>query len=63
MDQALTEIDKQYAIAQKNNDAAAMTGDLQLKGNILLEMGKYDAAKEAFDEALKTTTDSDCRSR
>jgi len=58
LDQALAEVEKQYAVAQKNNDAAAMTGDLQLKGNILLEAGKYDAAKQAFDQALKTTTDS-----
>ena len=57
-DQALAEAEKQYAIAQKNNDAAAMTGDLQLKGNVLLEMGKYDDAAKAFEEALKTTTGS-----
>ena len=35
-----------------------MAGDLQLKGNILLEMGKVDEAKQAYDLALKTTTDS-----
>ena len=35
-----------------------MTGDLQLKGNILLEMGKADDAKKAFEQALKTTADS-----
>jgi len=58
MDQALAEVGKEYAIAQKNNDAAAMTGDLQLKGNILLEMANYEAAKQAFEQALKTTTDS-----
>lgn len=57
-DQALAEAEKQYAIAQKNNDAAAMTGDLQLRGNILLEMGKADDAAKAFDQALKTTADS-----
>jgi tetratricopeptide (TPR) repeat protein len=57
-DQALAEVAKQYAIAEKNNDAAAMTGDLQLKGNILLEMGKFDDARQAYEQALKTTTDS-----
>jgi tetratricopeptide (TPR) repeat protein len=57
-DQALAEAAKQYAIAEKNNDAAAMTGDLQLKGNILLEMGKADDAKKAYEQALKTTADS-----
>jgi predicted negative regulator of RcsB-dependent stress response len=35
-----------------------MTGDLQLKGNILLDMGKYDDARQAYEQALKTTTDS-----
>ena len=57
-DQALAETAKQYAIAEKGNDAAGMTGDLQLKGNILLEMGKADDAKKAFEQALKTTADS-----
>ena len=54
LDQGLAEVEKQYAVAQKNNDAAAMSGDLQLKGNILLEMGKYEEAWKAFDQALKT---------
>ncbi|HET6977891.1 MAG TPA: tetratricopeptide repeat protein [Pyrinomonadaceae bacterium] len=57
-DQALAEVAKQYAIAEKANDAAAMTGDLQLKGVILLEMGKPDDAKKAYEQALKTTADS-----
>jgi len=29
-----------------------------LKGNILLEMGKFDDARQAYEQALKTTTDS-----
>jgi tetratricopeptide (TPR) repeat protein len=57
-DQGLASLEKQYAVAQKNNDAAAMTGDLVLKGNILLEMGKFDDARKAYDQALKTTADS-----
>jgi tetratricopeptide (TPR) repeat protein len=36
----------------------AMAGDLQMKGNVLLEMGKYDDARKAYDEALKMTTES-----
>jgi tetratricopeptide (TPR) repeat protein len=58
LDQALAEVDKEYAIAQKNNDPANINGDLQLKANILLEAGKYDAAKQAFEQALKATMDS-----
>ena len=58
MDKALEEVDKQYALGQKINDVAAMTGDLQLKGTILLEMGKYDEAKEQFERILKMTEGS-----
>ena len=58
LDQALAEVEKQYALGQKTNDMPAMAGDLQLKGNILLEMGKFDDAKKAYEQVLKTTTDS-----
>lgn len=58
MDDALAEMDKQYALAEKINDAAAMSGDLQAKGAILLESGKYDEAKSQFDRALKVVEDS-----
>ena len=58
MDKALEEVDKQYALGEKTNDVAGMTGDLQLRGNILLEMGKPDEAKAAFDRLLKMTEGS-----
>ena len=58
MDSALQEVDKQYALGEKTNDIPAMTGDLQLKGNIMLEMGKYDEAKALFERGLKMTQDS-----
>jgi tetratricopeptide (TPR) repeat protein len=35
-----------------------MTGDLQLKGNIMLEMGKPDEAKALFERGLKMTEGS-----
>ena len=35
-----------------------MAGDLQLKGNVLLEMGKLADAKQAYEQALKMTLDS-----
>ena len=54
LDQALAEVEKQYALGEKSNDAAAMAGDMQLKGNILLEMGRHDDAKKAYEQALKT---------
>src|SRR3712207_4771649 len=58
LDKALEEVQKQYALGEKIGDVAAMTGDLQLKGNILVEMGKYDEAKAEFDRLLKMTEES-----
>ena len=58
LDAALAEVDKQYALGEKTNDVAGMTGDLQLKGNILLEMGKPDEAKTAFERLVKMTEES-----
>lgn len=58
MDKALANVDQQYALGEKTNDVPAMAGDLQLKGNILLEMGKYDQAKGLFEKALKMIEDS-----
>ncbi|HKP37757.1 MAG TPA: tetratricopeptide repeat protein [Pyrinomonadaceae bacterium] len=54
-DKALADVDKQYALGEKTNDLPGMTGDLQLKGNILLEMGKYAEAKALFEKALTMT--------
>ena len=58
MAKALAEVDNQYALGQKTNDVPAMAGDLQLKGNILLEMDRYDEAMDHFARALKMTEDS-----
>src|SRR6185295_4565015 len=52
---ALEEVDKQYALGEKTNDVPGMTGDLQLKGNIMLEMGKYDEARALYERGLKMT--------
>jgi tetratricopeptide (TPR) repeat protein len=57
-DQAVQEMDKQYAVAEKKNDAAAMAADLQAKGNILLEASKYADAQKAFDRSLQLTEGS-----
>jgi tetratricopeptide (TPR) repeat protein len=58
LDKALEDMDKQYALGEKTNDIPAMTGDLQLKGNILLEMGRSDDARALFDRTLKLTQES-----
>jgi len=53
MDKALQEIDRQYSVAEKKNDVAAMAADLQAKGNILAETQHYDAAQQQFDRSLQ----------
>lgn len=58
LDQALAEVDKQYALGEKTGDVPNMAGDLQLRGNILLEAGKNDEAKQAYERSLKMTLDS-----
>jgi tetratricopeptide (TPR) repeat protein len=58
LDKALADMDKQYALGEKINDVAAMTGDLQTRGTILLEMGKYAEAKEHFERILRMTEGS-----
>jgi tetratricopeptide (TPR) repeat protein len=59
MDQALQAMDKEYAVAEKKNDAASMAADLQAKGNILVEMSNYDEAKRQFDRSLQMIQASD----
>jgi tetratricopeptide (TPR) repeat protein len=51
LDKALQAMDKEYAVAEKNNDVASMGADLQAKGNILQEMRRYDAAAQQFDRS------------
>jgi tetratricopeptide (TPR) repeat protein len=58
LDNALQQMDKEYAVAEKKNDVAAMAADLQAKGNILAEMQKYDLANQQFDRSLKFIQDS-----
>jgi len=53
MDKAVQFMDQQFALAEKKNDAAAMAGDLQAKGNILAEMQRYDLAQQQFERALQ----------
>ena len=62
-EEALTEVQKQYALGEKSSDVPAMAGDLQLKGNILLEMGRYPEAKQAYEQVVKMTNDSNLSSQ
>ncbi len=47
LDNAVQQIEKEYAVAEKKNDLAAMAADLQAKGNILAEAQKFDAARNS----------------
>ena len=58
MEEALIEFDKEYKIAEQNADAAAMSGDVNAKATILLEMGKYQDALAAFEKSAKIIFDS-----
>ena len=51
-DMALSEIKKEYAIAEKNNDYANMSGDLFNMGTILYETGKYSEALDMFNKSV-----------
>lgn len=58
MAKALADVDQQYVLGEKTNDVPAMAFDNQLKGNILLEMGKPDQARVEFERGLKLTQGS-----
>jgi tetratricopeptide (TPR) repeat protein len=59
LDRALEAMDKEYAVAEKKNDVAAMAADLQAKGNILMEMPDDEEAKRQFDRSLQLIQGSD----
>jgi len=58
-DLALDEMQKQYVLGETINDAGAMSGDLNVMGNILFEAGKYDEAKQKYEQSLQVTINSD----
>ena len=50
LQQALEDAQAQYDLGKKTNDVGAMAFDKALRGTILLEMGKPDAAKKEYEE-------------
>jgi len=53
LDLALDNLTKQFSVAEKKKDAAAMAGDLRAKGNILEQMHRYDDAAQQFNKSLQ----------
>jgi tetratricopeptide (TPR) repeat protein len=58
-DAALEVLNRQYQLAEAINDAGSMANDLAIMGNILYEAGRYEEAKEKYDESLAVTVGSD----
>ncbi len=58
-EQALGELKKEYAVAEKINDAAAMSADVVAMGDVLLEAGKADEARKRYLQALELVQQSD----
>jgi tetratricopeptide (TPR) repeat protein len=52
-DMALTEMEKEYAIAEKENDYGNMSGDLAAMGTVLYESGKYTEALDKFEKSVE----------
>ncbi|MDP8237743.1 MAG: tetratricopeptide repeat protein [Candidatus Hatepunaea meridiana] len=53
LDKALELEEKQYSLAEKINDVNAMSGDLVVMGNILLETGKFNEALAKFEKSVE----------
>jgi tetratricopeptide (TPR) repeat protein len=58
-EKALQAMDKEYAVAEKKNDVAAMAADLQANANILAEIPKYEEARKVFDRSFQMIQSSD----
>ncbi len=58
IDMALQEMQKQYELAEKINDAGDMSNDLNTMGNILFDAGQYEEAKIKYDQALTIALNS-----
>ena len=60
--QAVKELRREYAVAEKINDAAAMSADLTSIGDVLLEAGKPQDAQREYDRAQELQEKSDLSS-
>ncbi|MCP4202030.1 MAG: tetratricopeptide repeat protein [bacterium] len=51
-EKAIERFGEMYALAEAENDYAAMAGDLNLMGDILLEAGRLDPAAESYTKSI-----------
>lgn len=58
-DMALQEMNREFALAERINDAGNMAADQTAIGNILLEAGRTDEALAAFNRSLSLIRQSD----
>ena len=58
MENAMKQMQNEYAIAEKSNDMSSMSADLNAMGNILFEFGKYDEANNKYKESLNKILNS-----
>jgi tetratricopeptide (TPR) repeat protein len=58
-DRAVEELQKEYAVAEKTGDNAAMSADVTAIGDVLLEAGKPAQAKQRYEQALQLQERSD----
>jgi tetratricopeptide (TPR) repeat protein len=56
---AVEQLQKEYAVAEQANDNAAMSADVTAIGDVLLEAGKADEAKQRYEQALQLQERSD----
>ena len=61
-ERALGELRKEYAVADKIHDAAAMAGDVTAMGDVLLEAGKPEESRKQYEQALALQQHSDLSS-
>jgi tetratricopeptide (TPR) repeat protein len=59
LDQALAELKKEYAVAERINDAANMSADLVAMGDVALEAGKVEEARKFYVRSLELQQSSD----
>jgi tetratricopeptide (TPR) repeat protein len=58
-DRAAEELQNEYGVAEKAGDNAAMSADVTAIGDVLLEAGKPDQARERYEQALRLQERSD----